>query len=309
MIRQGSIRNLGTHLRGFAEGDIAIAALRVDDNSRARLIEAGFSDPLEAGQSVLPSPHLGRTAAFNAEGREVVHDDQPLETVYRSMEWTHDQWNGPYTERVTEIIERPYKRYPRSFIEPPSIELSIRQAADGVLFVCAPERVAGRDDEKLVHDVNLVLNIVGECELLATNLVTPFRGDVRRLNWNVLPRGNYPWEHLRPLIRPTIERLSEAAKPVIEHRLEIVSRYPHDFVAIGTAGFAGYVVFGFPALGIYVLECIHDGNATYVFGRDWQELSQLTKAEILSEHLQLHRIIHARNWHLRLGEIMRQHGY
>lgn len=309
MIRQGSIRSLGTHIRAFAAGDTAVAALRLDDNSRARLIEAGFREPIEAGQSVLPSAHLGRAAAFNAEGREIIHKDLPKETVYRSVEWTHEQWNGPYTETVTEVIERPYQRYPRTYDEPPSIELTIRQAADGQLFACASERVIGRDDEKLIHDVNLILDICGECEILAQNLVTPFRGNVRRLNWDVLPRGNYPWNDLRERIRPTIERLDDNAKPVIEHRLEIVSRYPHEFVAIGTAGFSGYVVFGFPALGIYVLECVHDGNATYIFGQDWQELSQMTKAEILGEHLQLHRIIHARNWRLRLGELMREHGY
>lgn len=309
MIKQGSIRTLGKHGRGFAVGGTAIAALRVDDNSCPRLIEAGFNEPIEAGQRVLPSPHLGRAAAFNAEGKEVVHDDQPMETIYRSVEWTHDQWNGPYTETVTEVIERPYPRYPRSFVEPPSVELTVRRAPDGILFVCAPERVVGQDDEKLVHDVNLVLNITGECELLAQNLITPFRGDVRRLNWSVLPRGHYPWSDLKPRIRPAIERLSDTAKPVIEHRLEVVSRYPHEFVAIGNAGFAGYVVFGFPALGIYVLECVHDGNATYVFGQDWEELSQLTKADILSERLQLHRIIHAQNWRLRLSDIMREHGY
>jgi hypothetical protein len=309
MIRQGSIRELGAHTRDFATASRIVAALRVDEHSRLRLIEAGFSDPIEVGQSVLPSPHLGRAAEVNAEGSEEVHKDQPKETVYRSVEWTHDQWNGPYTETVTSIIERSYKRYPRTFIEPPSVELTIRQSADGTLYACAPERVLGRDDEQLVHDVNVILNIARECELLSDNLVSPIRGNVRRLNWQVLPPGHYPWETLAPLVRPSLQRLPETAKPVIEHRLEIVSRYPHEFVVIGKAGFAGYVVFAFPALGIYVLECSHEGNATYVFGQDWEELSQMTKAEVLRENLQLHRLIHARGWRSRLGEVMREHGY
>jgi hypothetical protein len=180
---------------------------------------------------------------------------------------------------------------------------------DGTRFVCAPERILGRDDEQLTHDVNLILDLVQECELLSGNLVSPIHENLRRLNWNVLPRGHYPWEMLRPLIRPTIERFSDAAKPVIEHRLEIVSRYPHDFVAIGKAGFAGYVIFAFPVLGIYVLECTHDGNATYVFGDDWEELSQWSKAEVLRDNRHLHRLIHARGWQYSLGDVMRQHGY
>lgn len=308
MIRQGSIRGLRAHTRNFAAGSRIIAALRVDDHTKPRLIEAGFLDPIDVGQTVLPSAHIGRAAAFNAEGREIVHDDQPKETVYRSVEWTHEQWNGPYTETVSEVIERPYQRYPRSLIDPPSVELTIRSAG-GEMFVCAPERTFGDEDAALLHDVNLILNLVGECELLSRELVSPIRGNVQRLNWELLPRGHYPWARLAPLIRPALERLPATAKPVIEHRLEIVSRYPHDFVAIGKAGFVGYVVFAFLALGIYVLECTHDGNATYVFGQDWEELSQMTKAEVLRENLQLHRLIHARGWAHQLSQVMRQHGY
>lgn len=73
MIRQSKILSLGQHVRGFTPNSRIIAALRVDDQSQARLIEAGFSDPIDEGQSVLPSAHLGRAAAFNAEGREEIH--------------------------------------------------------------------------------------------------------------------------------------------------------------------------------------------------------------------------------------------
>lgn len=286
-----------------------VAALRVDEHSRDRLIEAGFNDPIEVGQVVLPSAHLGRASSFNAEGREEVLKDQPKETVYRPVEWTHEQWNGPYTETVTEVVERPYQRYPRTIVAPPSVELAVRRSEDGVLFACAPERVMGRDDAELLHDINLILNLTEECEILSPDLMSSFGRNVRRLSWDVLPAGHHPWARLKTLVRPTLARMPEVAKPVIEHRLEFVSRYPHEFVAIGKAGFAGYVIFGFPALGIYVLECTHQGNATYVFGQDWEALSQMTKAEILRDDLHLHRLIHTRGWQHTLGDVMRQHGY
>jgi len=308
MIRQRSIRNLGRHLRGFSPGDRVIAALRVDEAVTPRLIEAGFTGPIDVGQSVLPSFHLGKTAHFNAEGKDEVHRDSPLETVYYPVEWTHEQWNGPYTETVTTIIDRPYKRRPRSFIAPPSVELTVRESRDGMRYVCAPERIVGRDDSELLHDVNLILDIANECELLGENLVSPVGARLRRLNWEVLPQGHYPWAALRPRIRPAIERLPAAAKPVIEHRLEHISRFRHDFVAIGKAGFAGYVVFAFPAAGIYVLECIHEGNATYVLGDGWEQISQMTKAEVLREGRHLHRLIHTQNWRHAVGSMMVQHG-
>lgn len=309
MIKQGSIRTLGTHVRAYQAGTRLVAAVRVTAELIPRLVEAGFVEPIGEGQAVLPSAHLGRTAAFNAEGRDDIHRDQPLEVVYRPVEWTHEQWNGPYTETVTHVIERPYKRYPRTFIEPPAVELSTRLSANGQLFLCGPPRVLGRDDDALVHDVNLILDVCKECEILSDGLVSPLNGNIRRLNWSVLPQGHYPWDALRPHVRQAVDRLSEQARPVIEHRLETVSQYPHQFVAIGNAGFSGYVIFGFPQLGIFVLECTHDGNATYVFGQNWEELSQLTKAEILRGDLHLHRLIHVQGWRHQLGRVMRQYGY
>lgn len=45
-----------------------------------------------------------------------------------------------------------------------------------------------------------------------------------------------------------------------------------------------------------VLESVYPNNVTYVFGKNWEELSKLTKAEILNGNLQDVRIIHNNNW-------------
>lgn len=197
----------------------------------------------------------------------------------------------------------------RSFIEPPSVELAIRRSPANGLLVCAPDRQVGVDNDKLLHDINLLLDVAGECEILTQDLVSPIGRNLRRLNWEVLPRGNLPWQQLEPLLSRRIENLSESARAVVLHRLKVVSGYRHNFVAVGRAGFSGYVVFGFPELAIYVLECTHEGNATYVFGNDWEELYQWSKAEVLQDDRHLHRLIHARGWQQRLAELMRQHGY
>jgi len=65
---------------------------------------------------------------------------------------------------------------------------------------------------------------------------------------------------------------------------------------VGNAGFHGYIIFGFKKKNFYILESVHLGNATYVFGKNWEELSKLTKKEILDEGLQEKRIIHKRSW-------------
>ena len=67
-------------------------------------------------------------------------------------------------------------------------------------------------------------------------------------------------------------------------------------IAQGRGGFSGYIVFGFPRKNLYVLESLYYGNATYVFRENWEKLSQLSKAVILSGNLQTARIVHQPGW-------------
>lgn len=84
MIRQRRVKVLDRYIRHFAANSIVVAAFRVEGVDANRLVEAGFEHPIAEGQSILPSAHLGLAAKFNAEGRDEVHRDQPMETVYSS---------------------------------------------------------------------------------------------------------------------------------------------------------------------------------------------------------------------------------
>jgi hypothetical protein len=308
MITGKSIRSLGRHTRGHAQGARLIAALTADEEVTDRLLTAGFTVPLAIGQQVLPSVELGKCAQYNAEGREIVHKDQPMETVYHQVLWTHEEWRGRYTDTVTSIIDRGYQRYPRTFEPPLGVELTAKRGNNGDLLVCAPPYILGEEDDHLLHAINLVLSIDSRCELLTEDLVPAIPTPLRKLNWTVLPPGRHPWAQLRLNVAELLARSDDAARPIIEHRLEHISQFEHDFVAVGRAGFAGYVVFGFQKKGIFVLESTREGNATYVFGQDWATLSQMTKAEILDEHLQEDRLIHVRGWDNRIGEVIHGRG-
>lgn len=79
-------------------------------------------------------------------------------------------------------------------------------------------------------------------------------------------------------------------------RLHAIAEAKPEFVAIGTGGFHRYMVFGFPRKRLHILESAYYGNATYVFGNSWEELSKLSKAEILSGDLQKARLVHREAW-------------
>lgn len=267
------------------------------------LSEIGFSDSLKPGETILPSSAFGPVSFYNAEGKYKKHKNAPMETAYRTAEWYWKEWRGPY-DRVerSRLVDVPYKRYPRTFIEPPSIELTIL-SNNGDQFLVGPiVEFNDSNREKIIHIVNLFLEIFGECEFFTENLELLIKTPVKRLNWRILPSGQRPWPQLKKEIEPIINNAPKGNRPVIEYRLETINKYSPDFAAVGKGGFRGYVVLGFTKKNLYTLESLYYGNATYILDERWEELSKRTKAEILNEKLQTDRIVHMKNWTGRIKE-------
>ena len=151
--------------------------------------------------------------------------------------------------------------------------------------------------------MNLFLEIFGECQIFKDNLDEIIKVKSIRLNWEVLPPGEIPWGRLREELFPFIKKIPQIKQKAIEERFKILNSYNPSLHAYGKAGFRGYTVFGFEKKKLFFLESIYTGNATYIFGIDWKELSKKTKAEILSEKLHEDRIIHSDNWKSRIGDI------
>src|SRR5437016_3446273 len=77
----------------------------VDFSSHAeRLAAIGVNFPLVVGDSVLPAA-VGPISRFNAEGGEIVHRDQPKETVWRDVYTRWLEWRGYYgAEEVWGVV-------------------------------------------------------------------------------------------------------------------------------------------------------------------------------------------------------------
>lgn len=302
IIKQGKIRTLDRHFSGVKPGsDIALGVRDLQDRI-ARLQKIGFTPNLDAGERVLPPASIGTTCTRNAEGWVIVHKDRPKETAYRMVEWHWKEWHGRYDQQDrSKLVDVPYQRYPRTQVSPPGVELSIATSTGGEKLVVTDTITFDKASaDHLLHAVNLVLELFGECEVLTANLDQILRAPVRRLNWDVLPPGQHPWSSLKPLLSPIIAKAPAGNQALITNRLETVSGYKPEFVAVGRAGFTGYVIFGFPQKRVFVLESAHFGNATYVLGDNWETLCQLTKGQILASGLQKDRIVHLVGWHAKI---------
>lgn len=288
------------------EGDKFFVGVKNRSEFNNILLKIGFSQDFQSGESILPSAIFGPVSLYNSEGKYKIQKDKPMETAYQTREWRWREWRGRYdTVERSKLIDVPYKRYPRIFIEPPSIEITAYLINDEEQIIISPVfELKEVNKEKIIHVINLFLEIFGECQFFTENLEEIIKLPIRRLNWRILPSGQMPWDKLKEEIKLVVNDAPKGNQIVIKYRLEKINKYKPDFAAIGEGGFKGYIILGFRQKNIYTLESLYYGNATYVFGEKWEDLSKKTKAEILNQKLQTDRIIHREGWDDKIDKLL-----
>jgi hypothetical protein len=294
LIQKKRIRNIDNYITAFDSRNVYIVHPLPNQQ---KSVSIGFTPNQLVGEEVLPQI-VGAITRFNANGKSVPDKKSPKETAYRQVSWTWKKWSGRgETEEVTETREIEYQRYQRIFTPPPSIELKIVENLQGQKLVISPKiTLIDKNKDLVTHCINLFLETFGLCEVVDDQLNTIINSQSVKLNWSLLPQGKHPWTAIGPQILSAINIKGKRNAAVVEGRLELINSKDPDFVAVGRAGFQGYVIFGFSSENIYVLESSQCNNATYIFDDNWQHLSQLTKAEILDGNLHHARVIHRRNW-------------
>lgn len=301
IFNQKRIRNIARHLGHLPEGQ----RLRVVvDSTPDRLVRVGFDDPVE-GDAVLPSA-IGPITRFNAEGRYIVHRDRPKEERYiTTIEWSWEQWlPGGGTETVTDYKAIYRSCYPRTFVAPPAIELTF-MAVVGSGYIVSDELLwSSATSDEVQHAVNVFLELFGSCDVRTQDLASVKPPPIRRVNWHLLPSGQYPWSAIREHVQQAIGRRSARYAGPVMWRHQVLGLLEPDAVYVGAGGVRDYVAFVFPKKKLAILESTKGGNATYVFGDDWQTVSRLTKAEVLTGGLHRDRIIHGSDWEDRIRRLV-----
>ena len=254
---------------------------------------------------MLPSTR-GPISRYNANGRQEVRRDLPKESRYvRTVHWRWRQWAGRYSYEDHEDFRDQYRDcYPREQIAPPSIEITYIER-DGQRLITSPilkRRDADRELNR--HVLNLFLELFGACELVRTDLARFTAATIKKANWRLLPPGEYPWDRLKTHIERAVSRVGDGTRKVIWDRQETLKSFaPHE-IYVGQGGFGDYLAYVFRARRVVVLESVRKDNAIYVFGLNWQAVSQLTKAQVLSNRHHKDRIIHAKGWKGRLARLL-----
>lgn len=90
-----------------------------------------------------------------------------------------------------------------------------------------------------------------------------------------------------------------------EYRIEMLNKFNPIDIFCGTGGFTGYYAFIFNKY--CCLESSYYGNATYVIPvKNWEELSKMSKGDLLSSKYIIKKINHNENWYKDLVDVMRE---
>ena len=165
MINKKRIRKLNPYRASLPDTDVVY--VMSPNLSETQLKRAGFGENATDGETILPAV-VGRVTLFNAEGKQVVRRDKPMETAYRVVEWHWKQWsgNGETIDR-TDFRDVPYKRYPREFVAPPALEITYMHDTEGNPSVISAKIDSWKQNEDtLVHAINVFLELFGECVVL-----------------------------------------------------------------------------------------------------------------------------------------------
>lgn len=289
IISQKRVNNISNIVSSIPAGKDKIRICYSLQNKEADLSKVGFTPDLaQEGDTILPKV-IAPISRFNAHGKFISRKDLPKESRFLFQRiWRWKQWEGKNQVEMEKVIDVYRDCYPRDLIPAPHKEFTYH---NGCLTSEILEIV---DLEGIKHTLNLFLEFFGECEIIYEDFAKIITYSKRKVNWKFLPQGENPWEEIvEHLKRNNISNNSVVGSLIFE-RQEILKSYKPKDIVLGAAGFHEYLAYVFP--NFTLLESIKYGNAIYVFEKNWEEISKLTKAEIISQNLQKERIVHCTGW-------------
>ncbi|MDT4814405.1 hypothetical protein FQZ97_474070 [compost metagenome] len=292
-----SITKIVAEARGAREVSFIFPRGQVSPERQEQL---GLTRLDQMGDSIVPSI-VGKFSEFNSRGREIVRRDLPL--VKKSVP-SYRTWKDWHGHEHSGVQHRTMDVYQRDYVPAPDEVFILSGYVQHGCFSTRCIDIFEEDEQQVLHLANLMLEAFGSFQLYDHAAMKVAAVPFRRLQWEVLPPGKYPWKVTKDVIGPYLARLDPSDRGVIEERMRLLAQYEPEFLATGKGGYSGYFVYGFESREIYVLESVHLNNATYIFGDDWEELSSLTKDQIINGGVYHKRVVHDKKWHWAVRNLM-----
>ena len=246
------------------------------------------------GDELLPDPGLGKWCNRNACGYSVTDYTSPKIYRYVSTNYIHP-WGKLELPRVPVDIHK--YCYRKKEIEPNFIKISLVSNDDGEMYYASLLKADSKDYD-IITAVNMFIEIFGECDVgTELNVLPPSR--IKHLNWEILPPDKKPSDLIRQMSEGRKQK--ESTIQYSEARTKFLEKKPYKCIGRGINGSYGY--FGYVYLNICVFECALYGNATYIVNSsNWEELSKMTKRELIESNNVVEKLIHTEDWFEKIEE-------
>ncbi len=256
------------------------------------------NNELVAEDSVLPSSNNGRYSRYNREGRSVIRKDLP------KVDKTFWGEGYPYGNKKCSKVSFFYTRgvwqveeWIPQYLE---IDIDVEYDKDDVFVIFEVNTIIDKyreDFEKdLLFAMNLMQENVGRFEVYPKEVGPSELKKWEYVDWEFLPPGKA--DHT--FVKRFFGKKSEHKQEEILNRYNFIQSLSPERMVRGTNYFSKYFAAKFDN-GIVVLENTESGNAIYVFQRNWEEFSKLSRSDLRRmKSSEVIRIVHRGNWKKKL---------
>ena len=275
------------------------AKVLIDQNNIDRFQPIGLK--IENGKLIhndylVPPKNNGRYSKYNREGRIITRKDLPkVEKTF----WIEFR---PYGNPNADYIEVPYERkvfqkeewIPQYY----KIEIStIQKQADStflVLFEMQNILVKNSNsfNEELLFFINIMQENIGTFDVYSDSQEPETLIKREYFEWEFLPPGKLD----RDMLQKFFGKKTKKEQSEIKDRYDFIQSLNPETFLVGNNHFSRYFGAKFDN-GVVVLENVEYGNAVYIFHNNWEELTKLSRTELLKiNHKDVTRILHVGDW-------------
>lgn len=241
-----------------------------------------------------PPGTLGIWSRRNLDGWEQVRKDLPMEK--REISHFAPSWRGSGTHLVSRTIDAyPIDYHPARMLSVSAIVLEpLRDGALARIRVDQPlDRKLPDFDRALQFNLRLLTELIGSASIYDADLSDDEYASIQQVDWELLPPGRREEVLADMAVRKGVD---PGRVRVASERLEMLTRLAPSELIVGKGKFSSYFGARFGER-LVALENLEYGNALYVFEKDWQTLSQLSRTDLMKRRdPSVHRIPHARGW-------------
>lgn len=258
---------------------------------------------ITSGEPVLLPRTRGLFAARNLDGWVEKRKDLAKE-LREVSNWAPD-WNGSGYHLVSRSVEAWPLQYHRARLNTISATV-LEQLRDGALVRFRVDQPLSRESETFAFDlkfnIRFLKEAVGAASVFPADMSDEAFAKIQTVDWEMLPAGSED----RVLAQLATRRGASAERMrVAGERLRTLERLGHDGFIVGTGRFSNYFGAKF-GQRLVALENLEYGNALYVFEENWEELSKLSRSELVCRRdPQVHRIPHVSGWQSVIRKLLR----